>query len=73
MDTKNSVEDSCPQNLLTKDGGAYVGPIRAGTSTDSSSASIENNMVFRINDSTGSDNKFYFNLNGSENYQLVIL
>jgi len=65
-DTDNSVEASCPQILLTKDGGAYVGSIRGGTETDSSNTNAENNMVFRINDSTGSDNAFYFNIGGSE-------
>jgi hypothetical protein len=65
-DTDNTVENASPQVHLKKDGGACQCFIKGSNETESSSSSAENNLIFEIDDATGTQNAFYFYDNTTE-------
>ena len=60
-DTDNAVETASPQLNLKKDGGNCGYFIKGGNETDSgATGGAENNLIFKIADTTGTPNAFYF-------------
>jgi hypothetical protein len=65
-DTDNAVENSSPQLHMKKDGGACQYFIKGSNEQETSSTTAENNLILEIDDSTGTNNAMYFNINNTE-------